>query len=32
MENGNVCVSGNRGYATGLALNASLRLYRVVAF
>ena len=29
---GNTWVSGNRGYATDLAPNASLRLYRVVAF
>jgi len=30
--NGNVWVSGNQGYATDLAPNPSLRLYRVVAF
>jgi Tol biopolymer transport system component len=29
---GNTWVSGNRGYATDLAPNPSLRLYRVVAF
>jgi hypothetical protein len=32
MVNDNVWVSGNQGYATDLAPNASLRLYRVAAF
>jgi Tol biopolymer transport system component len=32
MLSGNTWVSGNRGYATDLAPNPSLRLYRVVAF
>jgi hypothetical protein len=32
MLSGNTWVSGNRGYATDLTPNPSLRLYRVVAF